>query len=84
MTILLPNIRIFFSSFSADSSTDKLGNRSIHAYDLTQLNVFALKGFIFHDIHKKTGKEFEEFGLKIPKICAAFSTPVLTGLGMRA
>ena len=27
-------------------------NQSIQAYALTQLNVFALRGFIFRDIHK--------------------------------
>ena len=52
-----------FSSFLAVSITDKPINRSIHAYALTQLNVFALRVFIFLDIHKKTRKEFEQFGL---------------------
>ena len=42
-----------FSSFLAISTTDKLVNRSVQAYALTQLNVFALRGFIFRDIHKK-------------------------------
>ena len=42
-----------FSSFLAISTTDKPVNRSIQAYALTQLNVFALRGFIFRDIHKK-------------------------------
>ena len=41
-----------FSSFLAISTTDKPVNRSIQAYALTQLNVFALRGFIFRDIHK--------------------------------
>ena len=41
------------SSFSSFSITDKPVNRSIQAYALTQLNVFALRGFIFRDIHKK-------------------------------
>ena len=36
-----------FSSFLAISTTDKPVNRSM------QLNVFALRGFIFRDIHKK-------------------------------
>ena len=42
----------------------------MHAYALTWLNVFALKGFIFHDnIHKKkTGKEFAQYGLQRQKI----------------
>ena len=52
-----------FSSFLAISTTDKPVNRSIQAYALTQLNVFALRGFIFRDIHKKTRKEFEQFRL---------------------
>ena len=52
-----------FSSFLAVSTTDKPVNRSIHAYSLMYLNVFALMGFIFRDIHKKTRKEFEQFGL---------------------
>ena len=34
-------------------STNKPVNRSKHAYPLTQLNVFALRGFFFHAIHKK-------------------------------
>ena len=42
-----------FSSFLAISTTDKPVNRSILAYALTQLNVFALRGFMFRDIHKK-------------------------------
>ena len=33
--------------------TDKPVNRSIHAYALTYLNVFTLRGFIFRDIKKK-------------------------------
>ena len=52
-----------FSSFLAVSTTDKPVNRSIHAYSLMYLNVFALRGFIFRDIHKKTRKAFEQFGL---------------------
>ena len=42
-----------FASFLAVSITDRPVNRSIHAYALTQLNVFALRGFIFLDIHQK-------------------------------
>ena len=38
--------------FLAISTTDKPVNRGIKAYSLTQLNVFALRGFIFRDIHK--------------------------------
>ena len=52
-----------FSSFLAISTTDKPVNRSIlQAHAFTQLNVFALRGFIFRDIHKKR-KEFEQFVL---------------------
>ena len=43
----------------------------MHAYALARLNVFALKGFIFHNnIHKKqkTGKEFAQCGLQRQKI----------------
>ena len=57
-----------FSSFLAVSTKDKTVNRSIRAYALAQLNVFALKGFIFRDIHKKR-KEFENSGYKIQKLC---------------
>ena len=46
----------------AVSTTDKPVNRGIHAYPLKKLNIFALRGFIFLDIHKKTTKEFEQFG----------------------
>ena len=43
-----------FSRFLAISTTDKpVINRSIQAYALSQLNVFALRGFIFRDIHTK-------------------------------
>ena len=54
-----------FSSFLAISTTDKPVNRSIQAYALTQHNVFALRGLIFRDIHKKNkeGPEIERFGL---------------------
>ena len=51
MIIPPPNIRIF-PVFLAISTTDKLVNQSIQAYALTQQNVFALRGFIFRDIHK--------------------------------
>ena len=57
MIILPPNIRIF-PVFLAISTTDKPVNRSIQVYAVTQLNVFALRGFIFRDIHEKTRKEF--------------------------
>ena len=45
-----------FSGFLAVSTTDKPVNRSIQAYALTQHNVFALRGLIFRDIHKKQGR----------------------------
>ena len=46
----------FSSFFLAISTTDKPVNRSIQAYALTKPNVFALRGFIFRDIHKKNKK----------------------------
>ena len=58
-----------FSSFLAISTIDKPVNRSIHAYALTQLNVFALRGFIFRDIHKKQGRSSSNSGYEIQKIC---------------
>ena len=67
MIILLPNIRIF-RVFLAISTTDKPVNRSIQAYALTQLNVFALRGFIFRDIHKKQGRSSSNSGYKIQKL----------------
>ena len=54
-----------FSGFLAISTTDKPVNRSIQAYALTQLNVFALRGFIFRDIHKKQGRSSSNSGYKI-------------------
>ena len=56
-----------FSSFLAISTTDKPVNRSIQAYALTQLNVFALRGFIFRDIHKKQGRSSSNPGHEIQK-----------------
>ena len=60
-----------FSSFLAVSTTDKPVNRSIQAYALTQLNVFALRGLIFRDIHKKTRKDrsSSDSGYEIQKMC---------------
>ena len=52
MIILPRNIRVSPFFFLAISTTDKPVNRSIKAYSLTQLNVVALRGFIFRDIHK--------------------------------
>ena len=61
MILLPPNICIF--PVFSNSTTDKPENRSIQAYALTQLNIFALRGFIFRYIYKKTRKEFEQFKL---------------------
>ena len=58
-----------FSIFLAISTTDKLVNRSIQAYALTQLNVFTLSGFIFRDIHKKQGRSLSNSGYEIQKLC---------------
>ena len=58
-----------FSSFLAISTTDKPVNRSIQAYARTQLNVFALRGFIFRDIRKKQGRSSGNSGYEIQKIC---------------
>ena len=59
-----------FSSFLAVSTTDKPVNRSMHAYSLMYLNVFALRGFIFRDIHKKKqGRSSSNSGYKIQKLC---------------
>ena len=55
------------SGFLAISATNKPVNRSIHAYALTQLNVFALKRFIFRDIHKKQGRSSSNPGYEIQK-----------------
>ena len=41
-----------FSGFLAISTTDKPVNRSIQAYALMQLNVFALRGFIMREFTK--------------------------------
>ena len=57
-----------FSTFLAVFTKDKPVNRSIHAYALTQLNFFALKGFIFRDIHKIQGRSSSNSGYKIQKI----------------
>ena len=70
--IILPHSIRIFSSFLAVSTTDKPVNRSIHAHPLKQLNVFALRGFIFRDIHKKKrkqGRSSSNSGYKIQKIC---------------
>ena len=41
----------------------------MQAYALTQLNVFALRGFIVRDIHKKQGRSWSSSGYEIQKIC---------------
>ena len=58
-----------FSGFLAISTTGKPVHRSIQAYALTQLNVFALRGFIFRDIHKKRAKISSNWGYEIQKLC---------------
>ena len=58
-----------FSSFLAISTTDKPVNRSIKAYALTKLNVFAFRGFIFRDIHKNQGRSSSNSGYEMQKIC---------------
>ena len=58
-----------FSGFLAISTTDKPLNRYIQAYAPTQLNVFALRGFIFRDIDKKQGRSSSNSGYEIQKIC---------------
>ena len=41
----------------------------MHAYSLMYINVFALRGFIFRDIHKKKqGRSSSNSGYKIEKI----------------
>ena len=58
------------SSFLAISTTDKPVNRGIQAYAVTQMNVFALRGFIFRDIHKKNKKGVQAIrAMKYKKIC---------------
>ena len=58
-----------FPSFLAVSTTDKPVNRNIHALPLKLLNVLALRGFIFRDIHKKQGRSSSKSGYRIQKIC---------------
>ena len=65
---ILPVFQQFLQPFSL-ATTDKPVNRSIQAYALTQLNVFALRGFIFRDIHKKQGRSSSNSGYEIQKIC---------------
>ena len=72
-----------FSSFLAISTTDKPVNRSIQAYALTQLNVFALRGFIFRDIHKKQGRSSSNSGYKIQKNVAGKYTRVRVPLARK-
>ena len=56
-----------FSSFVVISTTDKPVNRIIQTYPLTQLNVFAFRGFIFRVIHKKQGRSSSNSGYEIQK-----------------
>ena len=54
----------FFSNFS-----DKPVARSLQAYALTYLtDFFCLRGFIFHDNHKKQGRSSSNSGYKIQNI----------------
>ena len=57
------------SSILAISTTYKPVNQSIlQAYAFTQLNVFALRGFIFRGIHKKQGRSSSNsFGAEVHK-----------------
>ena len=57
-----------FSSFLAVCITDKPVNRSMHMLMLSPI-FFALKRFIFRDIHKIQGRSSRNTGYKIPKIC---------------
>ena len=72
-----------FSSILAVSSTDKPINRSIHAYAPTWRNVFALRGFIFRDIHKKQGRSSSNSGYKIQKNVAGKYTRVRVPLARK-
>ena len=63
MIILPPNSRFLAVSILADKPV----NRSIHSYALKKLNVFALRGFIFFDIHRKQGRSLSNSGYKIQK-----------------
>ena len=72
-----------FSGFLAISTTDKPLNRSIQAYALTQLNIFALRGFIFGDIDKnKEGvrairaMKYKQCGWKIYSCTRTFGAEV--------
>ena len=57
-----------FSRFLAISTTNKpVINRSIQAYALSQLNVFALRGFIFRDIHTKDKNKQEVRAIRAMK-----------------
>ena len=56
-----------FSRFLALSTTDKPVNRSIHAYSLTQLNFFCVKGVYLSWYSQNTRKELEQFGLQNTK-----------------
>ena len=57
-------------SFLAISTINKPIKRSIQAYALTQLNVFALRGFIFCDIHKKQRRSSSNSSMKHKKYVA--------------
>ena len=54
-----------FQFLAVSILADKPVNRSIHAYSLKQMNVFALREFIFFDIHRKQGRSSSNSGYKI-------------------
>ena len=66
--MIILHLTFGFFQFSVISTTDKPVNRSVQAYALTQLNVFALRGFIFRDIHKKQGRSSSNSGYEIQKM----------------
>ena len=67
MTISPPKIRIF-PCFESVISTDKPVNQSKHAYAVTQVNLFAFRVFLFHNIPKQQGRSLTKSGYKIQKI----------------
>ena len=58
------------SSILTISTLNKPLNRSIQAYALSQLNLFALRGFIFRDIHKTEGRSSSNSGYEYKKYVA--------------
>ena len=66
---LLHHRKFGFFHFLSVNSTDKPVSRSKHAYALTQLNVFAFKGFFLSWYLQKQGRSLSKSGNKIQKIC---------------